>query len=205
MWVLLGVGVGVHLSVRVGLLVGVGGLLLVLAVREVEGGRVGSGLMVLEVEGAGVRSGVRGLVRLGVRGLWVLEGSAVLAIGSLGLVRLVGLMGLSVGGLMVQLMRLVRLSIGSLMLTVSVLANLLGNITKDIIESLLSSKSILAFKALDSIMIESLVLMRLSMLVSLLSVVLRLNVKGVVLRLSVVLGMDSSGKKCSAQCEFHPF
>ena len=204
MWVLLGVGVGVHLSVRVGLLVGVGGLLLVLAVREVEGGRVGSGLMVLEVEGAGVRSGVRGLVRLGVRGLWVLEGSAVLAIGSLGLVRLVGLMGLSVGGLMVQLMRLVRLSIGSLMLTVSVLANLLGNITKDIIESLLSSKSIL-IKALDSIMIESLVLMRLSMLVSLLSVVLRLNVKGVVLRLSVVLGMDSSGKKCSAQCEFHPF
>ena len=203
MWVLLGVGVGVHLGVRVVLLVG--GLLLVLAVGEVEGGRMGSGLLVLEVEGAGVRSGVRGLVRLGVRGLWVLEGSAVLAIGSLGLVRLVGLMGLSVGGLMVLLMRLVGLSIGSLVLTVSVLANLLGDIAKDIIESLLSSKSILAFKALESIMIESLVLMRLSMLVSLLCVVLRLNVKGVVLRLTVVLGMDSSGKKCSAQCEFHPF
>ena len=192
MWVLLGVGVGVHLGVRVVLLVG--GLLLVLAVGEVEGGRMGSGLMVLEVEGAGVRGGVRGLVR-----------SAVLAIRSLGLVRLVGLMGLSVGSLMVLLMRLVGLSIGSLVLTVGVLANLLGNITKDIIESLLSSESILAFKALESIMIESLVLMRLSMLVSLLSVVLRLNVKGVVLRLSVVLGMDSSGKKCSAQCEFHPF
>ena len=192
MWVLLGVGVGVHLGVRVVLLVG--GLLLVLAVGEVEGGRMGSGLMVLEVEGAGVRGGVRGLVR-----------SAVLAIRSLGLVRLVGLMRLSVGGLMVLLMRLVGLSIGSLVLTVGVLANLLGNITKDIIESFLSSKSILAFKALESIMIESLVLMRLSMLVSLLSVVLRLNVKGVVLRLSVVLGMDSSGKKCSAQCEFHPF
>ena len=192
MWVLLGVGVGVHLGVRVVLLVG--GLLLVLAVGEVEGGRMGSGLMVLEVEGAGVRGGVRGLVR-----------SAVLAIRSLGLVRLVGLMGLSVGSLMVLLMRLVGLSIGSLVLTVGVLANLLGNITKDIIESFLSSKSILAFKALESIMIESLVLMRLSMLVSLLSVVLRLNVKGVVLRLSVVLGMDSSGKKCSAQCEFHPF
>ena len=201
MWVLLGVGVGVHLGVRIGLLVGVGGLLLVLAVGEVEGGRMGSGLLVLEVEGAGVRSGVRGLVRLGVRGLWVLEGSAVLAIGSLGLVRLVGLMGLSVGGLV----ELVGLSIGSLVLTVSVLANLLGDIAKDIIESLLSSKSILAFKALESIMIESLVLMRLSMLVSLLCVVLRLNVKGVVLRLTVVLGMDSSGKKCSAQCEFHPF
>ena len=192
MWVLLGVGVGVHLGVRVVLLVG--GLLLVLAVGEVEGGRMGSGLMVLEVEGAGVRGGVRGLVR-----------SAVLAIRSLGLVRLVGLMGLSVGSLMVLLMRLVGLSIGSLVLTVGVLANLLGNITKDIIESFLSSESILAFKALESIMIESLVLMRLSMLVSLLSVVLRLNVKGVVLRLSVVLGMDSSGKKCSAQCEFHPF
>lgn len=192
MWVLLGVGVGVHLGVRVVLLVG--GLLLVLAVGEVEGGRMGSGLVVLEVEGAGVRGGVRGLVR-----------SAVLAIRSLGLVRLVGLMGLSVGSLMVLLMRLVGLSIGSLVLTVGVLANLLGNITKDIIESFLSSKSILAFKALESIMIESLVLMRLSMLVSLLSVVLRLNVKGVVLRLSVVLGMDSSGKKCSAQCEFHPF
>ena len=192
MWVLLGVGVGVHLGVRVVLLVG--GLLLVLAVGEVEGGRMGSGLMVLEVEGAGVRGGVRGLVR-----------SAVLAIRSLGLVRLVGLMGLSVGSLMVLLMRLVGLSIGSLVLTVGVLANLLGNITKDIIESFLSSKNILAFKALESIMIESLVLMRLSMLVSLLSVVLRLNVKGVVLRLSVVLGMDSSGKKCSAQCEFHPF
>ena len=192
MWVLLGVGVGVHLGVRVVLLVG--GLLLVLAVGEVEGGRMGSGLVVLEVEGAGVRGGVRGLVR-----------SAVLAIRSLGLVRLVGLMGLSVGSLMVLLMRLVGLSIGSLVLTVGVLANLLGNITKDIIESFLSSKSILAFKALESIMIESLVLMRLSMLVSLLSVVLRLNVKGVVLRLSVVLSMDSSGKKCSAQCEFHPF
>ena len=192
MWVLLGVGVGVHLGVRVVLLVG--GLLLVLAVGEVEGGRMGSGLVVLEVEGAGVRGGVRGLVR-----------SAVLAIRSLGLVRLVGLMGLSVGSLMVLLMRLVGLSIGSLVLTVGVLANLLGNITKDIIESFLSSESILAFKALESIMIESLVLMRLSMLVSLLSVVLRLNVKGVVLRLSVVLGMDSSGKKCSAQCEFHPF
>ena len=61
---------------------------------------MGRGL-VLEVEGAGVRGGVR-LVRLGVRGL-VLELIAVLAIRSLGLLKLVGL---SIGSL-VKLVRLV--------------------------------------------------------------------------------------------------
>ena len=91
------------------------------------------------------------------------------------------------------------------MLTKSVLANVLRNVAEDIIKSLFSSKEILAFKALESILIESLVLLRLSMLMSLLSVVLRLNVEGVVLRLGVVLGMDSSGKKCGTQCEFHLF
>ena len=99
---MLGVWVGVHLSVRVWL---VRGLLLVGAVREVEGGGMGRGLVVFEVEGAGVRGGVR----LGERGL-VLERSAVLAIRSLGLMRLVRLVWLSVGGLV----ELVWLSIGSL-------------------------------------------------------------------------------------------